>query len=88
MIISLNSDKEKTQLLLDKKSLNILKYSSGDMRVKENVQTHTLRKLGLLCMEKGFVPPLTMETLNNRDLIMTKRYLEIRQDEIIIFMRV
>ena len=64
-------------------ALNILKDAAEAVGVKENVGTHTLRKIwGYHAWKSGFNPALIMEILNHSNLSITKRYLGIRQDEI------
>ncbi len=64
-------------------ALNILKSASKAVGIKDNVGTHTLRKTwGYHAWKKGFSPALIMDTLNHSNLMVTKRYLGITQDDI------
>lgn len=64
-------------------ALNILKNAAKAVGIKDNVGTHTLRKTwGYHAWKKGFNPALIMDTLNHTNLMVTKRYLGITQDDI------
>lgn len=64
-------------------ALNILKNAAKAVGINDNVGTHTLRKTwGYHAWKKGFSPALIMDTLNHSNLMVTKRYLGITQDDI------
>lgn len=77
------SRKGENKPITRQRALSVLKDAAKAVGVKENIGTHSLRKIwGYWAWKKGYSPVLIMETLNHYSWRTTKIYLGIAQDDI------